>query len=250
MILERVQQMLRNCATAERCCPPTVLFNENWMLRILLDWFSSKGNAQSVIPFLPKATWYSEALLASPFLSRQRGDNLAESYTHADGAIGHFRIGGRGRGDLVVQPDAKQLVIVEGKMFSRLSAGVSRARFYDQAARTIACIAQVLCLANRHPSEMATVAFFLVAPECQIKQGLFTHLMSESSVRQNVLRRVNEYGGIHDQWMRNWFDPLMLKVAIKTVSWEELLQHIGAIDPEFGAEALGFYRQCITYNQP
>ncbi|MCH7876577.1 MAG: hypothetical protein IH965_14945 [Gemmatimonadetes bacterium] len=34
---------------------------------------------------MPRARWYSEALLPSQFLKRFRGDPLAEGWTHADG---------------------------------------------------------------------------------------------------------------------------------------------------------------------
>ena len=50
--------------------------------------------------------------MPSAFFSRSRGDKLAENYTHSDGAIGHFKVGGNGKGDLVVSPTAKQLIIL------------------------------------------------------------------------------------------------------------------------------------------
>jgi hypothetical protein len=40
MITERILQQLKACDTAGRNFPPTVLYNENWMLRIILDWFN------------------------------------------------------------------------------------------------------------------------------------------------------------------------------------------------------------------
>ena len=156
MITERILQQLQECDTADHKFPPTDLFNENWMLRIILDWFTANGNTESLIPVLPKSKWYSEALLASAFLSQYRGDPLGEKHTHADGAIGHFTIGGSGKGDLVLLPAAEQLIIIEAKMFSPLSSGVTNAKYYDQAARTVGCMAEVLRLSNRHPADMDT----------------------------------------------------------------------------------------------
>jgi len=51
----------------------TILYNENWMLRIILDWLTTNSKLESLIPILPKSKWYSEALLASAFLPRYRG---------------------------------------------------------------------------------------------------------------------------------------------------------------------------------
>jgi hypothetical protein len=62
------------------------------MLRLVIDWFSRNSQVDCDIQFLEGSRWYSEALLPSQFLTRQRGDNLAESWAHADGVIGHFEI--------------------------------------------------------------------------------------------------------------------------------------------------------------
>jgi hypothetical protein len=32
--------MLELCATENTLFPPTILYNEGWMLRLILDWFS------------------------------------------------------------------------------------------------------------------------------------------------------------------------------------------------------------------
>jgi len=143
-VWDRVLEMLRSASTGNPSFPPTVLYNENWMLRVVLDALVSGGTSSQAIPVTEGARWYSEALLPSAFLARVRGDPLAESYTPADGVIGQFQIGGVGKGDLVLDPDAKQLSVIEGKMLSGLSRGVKNAKYFDQAARNVACVAEVL----------------------------------------------------------------------------------------------------------
>jgi predicted type IV restriction endonuclease len=54
--------------------------------------------------------------------------------------IGHFNIGKDGRGDFTLKPDATHFVVLEAKMFSKLSAGTTRASYYNQAARYVGCI--------------------------------------------------------------------------------------------------------------
>ena len=99
-MLTAIHELLSRCGTARSVLPPTELYNEGWMLRLVLDWFDRNRQAeQHELGFEPGATWYSEALLPSRFLPLVRGDSLAESFTHADGVIGHFRVQSGDRGD-------------------------------------------------------------------------------------------------------------------------------------------------------
>ena len=63
--------------------------------------------------------------------------------------IGHFTIGDPGTAGLTLAADATQFVVIEGKLFNRLSAGVKNAPFFDQSARSVACIAETLRRAGR-----------------------------------------------------------------------------------------------------
>ena len=148
MVLDRIVSMLRSCDSAAPLFPPTELFGEGWLLRLFLDLFSTHRVDNHPLSFSQRARWFSEALLPSAFLPRYRGDPLAESWTHADGVIGHFHIGHVGRADLSLSHDASQFIVLEAKMFSKLSSGVTHARYFDQAARTVACMAEVLRRAN------------------------------------------------------------------------------------------------------
>ncbi len=87
-ILDRVLELLSASYGGARNFPATDLFNEGWMLRLVIDWFSRNRSIDFDLKFSDTATWYSEALLPSAFLPRYRGDKLAESWTHADGVMG------------------------------------------------------------------------------------------------------------------------------------------------------------------
>jgi|SRR5579859_1481181 len=71
--------------------PPTQLFNEGWMLRLVLDWFDRNREIHHPLSFTPDARWYSEALLTSRFLPQSRPDSRAESFTHADAIMEFVR---------------------------------------------------------------------------------------------------------------------------------------------------------------
>src|SRR3954454_17857939 len=133
MIIERIKSMLEACEAGIAAFPPSELYNEAWLLRIVLDWFTRQGGDRYPMSPLPGARWFSEAWLPSAFLARYRGDRLAEGRTHADGVIGHLTIGDPFHAVLTLHPDAKQFVVIEGKLRTRLSSGVKNAPFYDQA---------------------------------------------------------------------------------------------------------------------
>ena len=213
-----------------------------------MDWFSANDLPDHPLTLLRASRWYSEALLPSAFLPRWKGDPLAESWTHADGAIGQFRIGQQGKTDLSLLPDAEQFVVLEAKLFSRLASGVTNAKYFDQAARNVACIAEVLKRAEQDPPSLSRLGFYVVAPLSQIDAGVFVAEMDRDSIREKVGRRVAEYDKAREQWYREWFEPTLGRIDIALISWEELMQVIRQHDPSSGGAFEEFYSHCLRFN--
>jgi hypothetical protein len=249
MIITRICAMIESCTTDSPLFPPTLLYNEGWLLRLVIDWFSMNDVPNHPLSFPRNARWYSEALLPSAFLARRRADRLAESWTHVDAAIGHFEIGKDAKADLSLLPDAEHFVVLEAKMFSRLSSGVKNAKYFDQAARTVACVAKVLKRADRHPSNLSHLGFYVLAPQSQIDAGRFDREMERDSMRQKVEQRVAEYAGAKDQWYVDWFEPTLQRIEIGVVSWEDLIGTIAEHDSASAHSIEEFYEQCVRYNQ-
>ena len=250
MSIQRIARMLADCRSDTRVFPATDLYNEGWMLRLVLDWFASRPGIEHDLAFSLEDRWYSEALLPSAFLPRFRGDPLAESWTHADGVIGRFRIGAKGDGDLSLSPDSTRLVVTEAKMFSKLSSGVKNAAFFNQAARNVACIAEVIRLAQSIPDEMEQIGFFVIAPQSQIDSGTFSSLVQKDAIREVVAKRVAAYESEdRNRWFEESFVPLLDKIRIGEISWEALVMLISEHDPDFGPELADFYAKCIDFNQ-
>jgi hypothetical protein len=203
--LESVQSMLRSASSDQPLFPPTLLFNEGWLLRLVLNWFARHSVKDHPLSFAADARWFSEALLSLAFLARHRGDKPAENWMHADGVIGHFSIGDEGKTDLTLLPNATQFLVLEAKMFSGLSSGVTNARYYDQAARNVACMAEVLCRAERNPSFEGTLAVEdeeqVVYARCVFgKESLrFKDNLSGDAARH---RRPLQHDWIHPAWIR------------------------------------------------
>ena len=250
MSIERIAALLERCGGPEKNFPPADLYNEGWMLRLVLDWLSCNPGIDHDLAFETTDKWYSEALLPSAFLPRVRGDKRAESWTHADGVIGDFVIGKNRQGDLSLVEDAVRILVTEAKMFSKLSSGVKNASYFNQAARNVACIAELICRAQIFPSSLKNISFFVIAPESQINDGVFAEYMAPESIRNTVERRISDYREPEkDKWFKDWFIPTLEEIQIREISWEELCRLINQHDSAFGVQLDVFYGKCLEFNQ-
>lgn len=250
-VFSKISALLQSCDADASFMPPTQLYNEGWMLKLIMDWFASidVGNDPHQLAVPSGCRWYSEALLPSAFLPQSRGDARAESWTHADGVIGHFEIGNGAKANLTLLKDARHFVVLEAKMYSKLSAGIKNANYFNQAARNVACMAEVMKRARRPATEFSALGFYVLAPKTQIQQGIFNEHMSKDSIRNVVEKRVSEYGREREQWFTENFLPVLARLDIKTISWEELITYLVNRDPD--ARQLGaFYTRCIDFNKP
>ena len=228
--------------------PPTDLYSEGWLLRLVVAWFSKYGVPDHPLSFPKDGHWFSEARLHSAFLPRFMGDPLAESHTNADGVIGHFVIGSKGKTDLELTPDASHFVVLEAKMYSGLSSGVTHAKYYDQAARSVACMAEVLSRADRKPQSFSQLGFYVLAPKDQIKSRTFSRHLGEQSIKDKVNRRISSYKGERDDWFKDWFTPTLEVIDIHSISWEAVLNNVSERDSQTGDLLKEYYLQCLTFN--
>jgi hypothetical protein len=255
-MFSRIINMLQTCDTDDGVIPPTEVYNEGWMLRLILDWFSRQPASNHQLSFEKGVRWYSEMLLPSQFLPRSQTDAQAESYTHADGVIGHFAIGRFGKGDIELRPDAKQFVVIEAKIFSGLSKGIKNFKNYDQAARTTACIAETLSIRQRPINDISKLGFYVLAPEKQLKfEPTFQTFMQKDSIRIKVQRRIKAYSEPADaemknKWFNTWFLPTLECMDLQCMTWEEIIAYINANDRTNGDGLRKFYEKCLDLNQP
>jgi hypothetical protein len=248
MVFPRINSLIESAASDTPSFPRTDIFNETWLVRLIVDWFANNNATNFPLTFAPNACWFSEALLPSAFLARTRGDSLAESWTHADAIIGHFNIGTTGKADCTLTPNANQFVVIEAKIFSPLSPNVKNADYYDQCARNVACVAETLCRAGHSPDAIDPLAFYVLAPASQIDAGVFATEIQKTSIQHKVKRRVDAYGGFHDSWFTDSFLPLLERIDVQSLSWETVIGHIHAHDPDFGDQIRAYYHKCLEFN--
>jgi hypothetical protein len=220
------------------------------MLRLVLNWFQVHHVLNHCFAFAPEATWFSESLLPSPFRPRHRGDRRAEARTHADGIIGHFIIGSNAKADATLLPNANQLVVAEAKIHSPLSGSTRNAPGYDQAARNVACIAELLNRAKRKPSELKTLAFVVLVPEVHSRDGSILDRLDKLSIQKVVQSRAEAFSPELDGWLLEWFIPTLNAITIKTLSWEQVIRDIADVDQKDSRVLEAFYNCCLMYNLP
>jgi hypothetical protein len=225
---------------------PTEIYNEGWLLKGFLHHAAQTDLGDSPLAFAKGSTWFSEALLPTAFKARYRGDPLAESRTHADGVIGHILIGEQAKADLALDPGATQFVVIEAKIGAPLSPGIRHAPDFDQAARTVACMAEVLHQAGMPPGAMDALAFIVLAPGTAIEAGTFSREMDRAGIRGKIQARVEAYEGRLDAWYRAWAEPTLAAISLHSVSWE---QAIRALAPEAGRSLKTFYASCLAFNE-
>ena len=240
---KRVCELLAICGSAESVLPPTELYNEGWMLRLVLDWFDRHRTLSHELTFLPGARWYSEALLPSRFLPQCRGDKRAESFTHADGVIGHFSIAPGERGAASLSREVRQFVVTEAKLGSRLSAGTKNCPGYDQAARNVACIAYIV---DANLATIERLGFYVIAPAEQIRARVFEDSVTKESIRRKVRERVGQYEGRYDKWFTEVFEPVLKRTDVAILSWESILEAMP--NDEESVAIRSFYELCREFN--
>jgi len=245
--VENLIQVIHSLDLDAPCFPPTLIYNEGWMLRILLEWLSNNRQIEYRIRFQSNAKWFSEAQLPTPFKARYRGDKLAESRTNADGVIGQFIIGSEGKTDINLLPTATQFIILEAKLFSKLSKGIKNAPDYDQAARNVACMAEVLKRTGMDSITTISLGFYLLVPESRLSSNSFIE-MNRDSIHNKVKIRVESYKGEKDAWYKDWFLPLLNTIEISIITWEEVIDLIVSLDPKYGFSFKEFYEICMKVN--
>lgn len=250
--LDRIISILDAAGGLGTSIPPTLLYNESWLMRLMLS-LEIEGIPCLPFPLEPDTRWFSEARLPTRFARRSRLDKKGEPPTHADGVVGHFSFATNTKASLELNPEGSQFVVLEGKIFSTLRKDVKNAMDYDQAARSIGCMAQSLCRSRKPPELWKSLGFYLFAPQSQIDRGIFVNAMQKESIRAAIRGRIDSYQceerNEMQEWVRLWFEPLLDRLESRCVSWEETIEKVNRYDSEAGAQMEQFYGRTLEFNK-
>jgi len=246
-------ELFETAGTHSAVFPPTEIYNEGWMIRVLLS-AASKGIDCFPFTFFPDAKWYSEAQIGSPFLPRFRRDPLAENLTHLDAVIGHYEFRPGTKTGLALTANSEQFIVIEAKMYSLLSKGIKNAPNYDQAARIVACMAWTIEQSSRVVPDFKSLGFFVLAPEEQINNGKFSRQMNKRNIIEKVKHRIESYSDEikKSAELRNWYEnsflPTVECIDLQCVSGEWIIDNIMSVDNLNGPIIRNFYNQCLKFN--
>ncbi len=142
-------------------------------------------------------------------------------------------------------------------MFSDLSEGIKNApKKYNQVARTIACMAEVIRCSGREPADIGNLSFYIVAPESRKEN--FDEFIDRKVIKNQVKCRFNNYTNANKNnnyvlpktdWYKEWFTPTLKAIKIKTIYWEDIISFITCKDDAFGRDLNAFYQRCLCYNR-
>ena len=236
---------------------PTLVYNEGWMLRLVLNWLSENRHFEHEISFSEGARWFSEASLPTIFKAKNQKDKLAENYTHADGVYGSIQPYD-GKDYIKLEKNCNQFVVVEAKMFSSYSPGVIHAPSYNQAARIVACMCEVLKLQGFNVNGFSKLAFFTFLPESQIKdRPSFLKYTCKKNIKEKVENRIKQYSDAgrteeyeeKAKWYEEFCCPFIDNIQIELISWESILNFVSLHDEETYKKLMVFYDKCKKYNR-
>ncbi len=208
------------------------------MLRLLIQQSITEQLIVHGLAFSKIKNWTSEALISSPFvLANER----REGYTHADAALGDFKVDYSKRGEIIVAKNASIFGIIEAKMGSNLSQGTTHAKNYNQASRNITCIAH-----NTRCNSACETFFFIAAPESTINNHKLQEQLNQATIQ--IGHRFGAYP--EDDSVTDNMDTILCiadKMLKKVISFEEWL---GAIQDQNAKEDLqDFYCECLKWNK-
>lgn len=231
---------------APKCLfPETFIFNEGWLLRLVLkEWLAgSGGSGFGFLPFPEDVTAYSEGQLHTPFKARCRGDELAESHTHVDGMVGDFSISDTKSG-IVLKSDFRYIAAFEAKLHAPIASGTKNVPWYDQISRTAACLINSMLLVEPRGSYAAHLAVLCANDEQRIDRNLYTkdYVDKQITKRLEGFLQTSEPGAAVERFARGWRDVLD-DLQLHFHTWEEVLADIHS------ADLWEFYKQCKRYNE-
>jgi hypothetical protein len=114
-------------------------------------------------------------------------------------------------------------------------------------------MAETLRKAGRLVSLYKSLGFFVLAPESQIKDGVFSVQMSKDGIRKRLRERVQMYDGEPtynelQKWLDEWAFPLVDRMELSCCSWESVIDRVSVTHTEYGASLGEFYKLCLKYN--
>lgn len=223
----------------DKCAfPETLIFNEGWLLRSILNKFKYSRTKLS-FPFLPfpeDSRIFSEAQLSTPFNKSPKN----ETNTHTDGIVGDFLIRGGTKSGIALKAP-KYLAFFEAKMNSGLSKGTKNITDYNQLSRTVACIINEL----KNIKEIKDVKVWSVVLYPKDNKKIDKSLEDKIILQEQISKRIRDYDiNRVDRIFCNSWNNILNNIEVKFVTWEDIITELK------DNELTEFYEKCKQFNRP
>jgi cyclophilin family peptidyl-prolyl cis-trans isomerase len=213
---------------------PTIIYNEGWMIRLLVIESMLEKIKIGSIDFekLANKNWSSEALIGNPFLDSKVINR--ENHTHCDIILGDFKVDFEKSGAIELNETPEFLGIIEAKMKSGLSQGTTNAPNYNQASRNVCCLAHTTQNTN------CSTFFIIVAPQKKINKKIETQI---KEIKSQIEKRFAHSGMDYPKEIKNKVD----NCEISIISYEDWIEKI---KEKAERECIyNFYKKCLEYNK-
>lgn len=94
----------------------------------------------------------------------------------------------------------------------------------------------------------------MFAPESQIKSGTVA-CVDRDTIAHKIRERIAAYEPEWredrlEPWLRESLAPVLERIHLACVPWEEVLQNVRRVDPTYGGALQAFYERCLAFNRP
>ena len=228
-----------NPGTPECLFPETEIFNEGWLLRLVLKaWLAGSGPSRfDFLPFPQGVAAYSEGQLYTPF----GAGPLYERNTHVDSIVGDFSITDTKSG-IVLNPQLRYVAAIEAKIFGRISRGVKSAPDYDQVSRTAACLINSVLRARPQTTYSAHLALVYAEDNPYIDRAEYgrDYIQRTIADRLEPFTATEERSHTIERFAEGWKE-VFERLKVHFLTWEDVVADLG--DDKLSA----FYESCKKF---
>lgn len=230
--------------------PKTTIFNEDWLLKVLLYLLKNDNKKTKVDAFLSfpeKAEINTKIQLYTPFAQRKRSDQTGEDNINADGIVGEYRFIPGTKSIIQLNENFSHFSIFESKVLSGLSS-VRHKGTWNQISRTIAGMIYSALLSKTNLDKLPDLNYnFVYSSE---NQKIDITKYNIASIKNDIHVRISLYktGGQpknqdFSDFETNWERIFDKNMKITFQKWENIVESFG------NAEFEEFYNKCLEYNR-
>lgn len=217
---------------------PTDVYNEGWMLKLTLAFLIGMPDDANLSEDLKqirdaaKAGWMAEGRLHPAFEHEQ--------CTHADAVLGDIEVDKDKKWCATLKEDATKFVVIEAKLGSNLSKGTKNAKDFDQAARTVACMAYEMA---KKGNQDVSASYYLLLPEKDKNKNLNMVECAPNKAKEEASGKEKE-----GHLFRSTTDGRKTKfykscgsITCKMLTWEDIVKELSKKGSDEAKWLKGYY---------